>query len=294
MRTLTDLAALAIEGRQTLCKCCGCPAPFIGRVDFNRSCEDGDGQPLPPSGVLVPYYRCGGCGFLFTRFFDHWTHGEFQAHIYNEDYPKVDHDFLSLRAETWVRSLGALLGAAFPRLTVLDWGGGTGRLAEGLRAKGVPRAETWDPFTPAFQAMPQGTFNLVTCIEVLEHLPDPRAGLRKLKSFVSEEGGMILSTVLQPEDMAALGTDWWYLAPRNGHISLFTHRALATLLGELHCELRVFQTHIHFAWSKVPFWMLALAPPPEEARHVVRHGGLRAEPQRGQVGGEVAPHDHRG
>lgn len=255
MRTLTELAARTLAGGKTLCKCCGGLAPLFGDVDFNKGCEDADGSPLPPSGLRVPYYRCGDCGFLFTRFCDHWTYDEFQAHIYNEDYPIVDHDFMSLRAETWIRSLGAFLGKAFPRLSVLDWGGGTGRLAEGLRAKGIPRAETWDPFNPAFQAEPQGTFNLVTCIEVLEHLPDPRLGLRKLMSFVSGDGGMILSTVIQPEGIEAVGTDWWYLAPRNGHLSLFTHQALAALLGEQGCELRVFQEHIHFAWREVPFWM---------------------------------------
>lgn len=254
-RNLLDLAAQAFGGERTLCKCCGGMAPLFGQVDFNKSCEESKGITLPPSRILVSYFRCKGCGFLFTRFFDHWTQEEFQAHIYNEGYAKVDPEYLTVRPDSWIDGISALFGSYFSRISLLDWGGGAGRLAEGLRAKGIHRADTWEPFNPAFQATPEGAFNLLTCIEVLEHLPDPRVGIQNLVHFLPGEGAMILSTMLQPDDIEEIGTRWWYLAPRNGHISLFSRKALEFMLGKQGYHLLVVQPHIHFAWRTVPFYM---------------------------------------
>jgi 2-polyprenyl-6-hydroxyphenyl methylase/3-demethylubiquinone-9 3-methyltransferase len=229
-------------------------APLFGCVDFNKNCEEPNGVCLPPSGILVPYHRCGNCGFLFTRFFDHWTHEEFQAHVYNKDYSQVDPEFQTKRPAGWAENLAMLFHEFLPQISVLDWGGGTGCLAEHLRVKGVREAVTWDPFNPDFQTLPEGVFNLVTCIEVLEHLPDPGAGIRSLARFLPTEGAILLSTLLQPENIVELGTSWWYLAPRNGHISFFTPQGLEALFAGCGLHFMVFKPHVHWAWREVPFF----------------------------------------
>jgi len=259
-RTLPELASLAIDGERTLCKCCMGSSPFFGRVDFNKNCEERNGTVLEPSGIPVPYYRCGACGFLFTRFFDHWTQAEFQAHVYNADYGQVDPEFEAERPESWGKALSGLLGASLAQVSLLDWGGGNGRLAESLRAQGILRAETWEPFNPRFQARPEGEFNLVTCIEVLEHLPDPRAGIRNLVRALAGEGALVISTVPQPADIEAVGAAWWYLAPRNGHISLFTPKALELLLQEHGFGVVAPQSNVFFAWRAMPGFLEAVLP----------------------------------
>jgi 2-polyprenyl-6-hydroxyphenyl methylase/3-demethylubiquinone-9 3-methyltransferase len=248
MRSLADLAAQAFAPDRTSCKCCGGPAPLFGQVDFNKNCEEARGFRLPPSGHLLTYHRCATCGFLFTRGLDHWTQAELEAHVYNEGYAAVDPEYAQARPDGWVEQLAGLFGQEFPRLSVLDWGGGNGRLAEGLRAKGVLRAETYEPFQPAFRTLPEGPFNFITCVEVLEHLPDPRQALGLMAAELPEKSCMLLSTLLQPDDLEAQGTGWWYLAPRNGHISLFSRQALEGLLAERGFRLEVLQPHIHFAW----------------------------------------------
>ena len=235
-------------------------APFFGEVDFQKNCEEHNGLLLPPSGVQVPYYRCGTCGFLFTRFFDHWTQDEFKAHVYNDAYAEVDPDYAATRPESWAKTLADVYAPFLPRMSALDYGGGAGRLAEKLRGTNILRAETWDPFNPAFVAQPEGTFNFITCIEVLEHLPDPKAGMKSLVSHLPGEGAILISTVVQPEDITGIGTKWWYLAPRNGHISLHTARSLAHLLAPLGFNYSPTPfPHVHWAWREVPFFMRGAA-----------------------------------
>lgn len=58
--------------------------------------------------------------------------------------------------------------------TLCDWGAGKGRLAEGL-AKHLPEdveigMTFYDPAVPQWSQVPQGAFDLVTCIDVLEHI----------------------------------------------------------------------------------------------------------------------------
>jgi SAM-dependent methyltransferase len=256
VRSLQQLAELASHPEAALCKCCGGSAVPLGEVDFHKNCEENRGFFLPPSGIPVPYFRCGGCGFLFTPFFDHWSGEEFQAHIYNESYAQVDPDYAAVRPESWGRQIAENFAAFLPRLSVLDYGGGTGRLAATLRERGILRAETWDPFTPAFLAPPEGEFNLVACIEVLEHLPDPAAGMNSLVSHLPGEGALLISTLLQPEDIGRIGVEWWYLAPRNGHISLHTARSLQHLLRPWGFQLGLTKLpHIHWAWRDLPFFL---------------------------------------
>ncbi len=255
VRTLQDLADQAIPGERSICKCCGALAHFFGRVDFQKNCLEPQGVLLPASGIMVPYFRCDGCGFLFTRFFDHWTNQEFQAHIYNEAYAQVDPEYAAQRPESWANVMTTTFQAFLPRISVLDWGGGTGRLAEVLRANGIQRAETWDPFTPAHTAAQEGPFNLISCIEVLEHLPDPKAGIRSLVSHLSGEGAILLSTLIQPETILDIGTDWWYLAPRNGHISLHTAKSLTILFASCGFHHTTVLPHVHWAWRQTPFYL---------------------------------------
>ncbi|MDP2874581.1 MAG: class I SAM-dependent methyltransferase [Holophaga sp.] len=204
---------------------------------------------------MVPYYRCEACGFLFTRFFDHWTDEEFQGHVYNEAYPAVDPEFANVRPTSWAKAITDAFPNHLSEIEALDWGGGTGRLAELLQAHGVRRAETWEPFNLTFAAQPKGDFNLVSCIEVLEHLPDPKAGIRSLVRSLRTEGAVLISTLLQPTNIREIGTAWWYLAPRNGHISLHSAKSLELIFKGQGCHLKTVMPHVHWAWRQVPFYL---------------------------------------
>lgn len=233
------------------CKVCGAPAPLFGVVDFNKSCEDLRHPPLTLSGVPIYYRRCTGCGLVFTDAFDDWAQADFEAHIYNADYVEIDPDYVEARPDGLSAMVTQVFGPMAADLRVLDYGGGNGRFAGTLRAAGF-RCETYDPFTPAFQTRPEGRFNIVTCFETLEHMPRPGEGVSDLAAFLEEPGLVLFTTLLQDSDFEKQGVGWWYLGPRNGHVTLFSKPALTHLWADLGMTVASLDENFHFAFRGDP------------------------------------------
>ena len=229
------------------CKLCSTPSAAIGQVDFNRSCEDVRQAPLPRSGRRVTYHRCPSCALVFTGDFDLWGADEFRRHIYNDGYARVDPDYAVERPAGSAAVIASLLGEACRDIEVLDYGGGNGALAGLLCRDHGMRAVSYDPFDPASQGMPTRRFPLVTCFEVLEHSPDPRATIRAIAGLVQDGGFVLFSTLVQPDDFDRQAMNWWYVAPRNGHVTLFSKQALAAAWAEAGFEIRSHSDNLHRA-----------------------------------------------
>jgi len=236
----------------TSCKVCLTPSALLGTVDFNKNCEEPRGKRLPDAGVPVAYHRCLSCGFVFTTAFDGWSQAEFQRHIYNDGYLEVDPDYPDARPAANVELLAGLFAAGKARLRVLDYGGGNGRLADGLRVRGFAHAATFDPFTPRFATMPAGPFDIVTCFETIEHMPDPVGGIAAIASCLKGEGLIVFSTLVQPPDFDAHGVRWWYVAPRNGHVSIHSRQSLALCWKRAGFALASFNDNLHVACRRLP------------------------------------------
>jgi 2-polyprenyl-6-hydroxyphenyl methylase/3-demethylubiquinone-9 3-methyltransferase len=208
----------------TPCKVCGGKASFFDVVDFNKCCSQADFYCYGQSGVPVTYFRCSNCGFVFTNFFDDWMVGDFARFVYNGDYIKVDGEYAGRRPErdaaTLARRLDGLTG-----LRILDYGSGSGLLAEHLRMQGCDNVISYDPFSSPRR--PDGGFDVVTCFEVLEHTTTPRTTIADIASLLDPGGCVFFSTGIQPQNIGLLRANWWYVAPRNGHASIYTLNALA-------------------------------------------------------------------
>jgi hypothetical protein len=222
----------AATAHQLPCKICAHTSQFFGDCDFNRiSSQTKKTFGQPTSAGKVNYFRCSNCGFIFTNFFDAWTTQQFAEHIYNDDYLSIDTEYAEIRPTINAEVIGSLLGQHKDKITLLDYGGGNGRFAEILRQAGF-QASTYDKFSE-FSDRPTKTFNFLTCFEVMEHTCFPREGVQDLASLIDAKGTLIFSTLLQPDNIQDLGIDWWYIGPRNGHVSLFSKKSLQ-LLFELH------------------------------------------------------------
>lgn len=233
------------------CKCCGQPALLYDLCDFSKNCEELRGKQLPLSGIAIYYYRCGYCGFIFTRDFDQASDAEFRQHIYNDGYIGIDPDYEIVRPEGNARLIGEIFGKQLDRLSVLDYGGGNGTLARLLKEAGVKQAVSYDPFHDPDRPRPQKKYKLVTAFEVIEHVPDPVATFREMAAFLApENSAMLFSTLVQPAEIDALKCRWWYIAPRNGHISIHSSRSLA--LTRLGFTLTSFNANLHLAYRSVP------------------------------------------
>jgi 2-polyprenyl-6-hydroxyphenyl methylase/3-demethylubiquinone-9 3-methyltransferase len=99
---------------------------------------------------------------------------------------------------------------------------------------------------PEHARRPNGKFEIVTCFETLEHLPDPNAGIALILQCLAEPGLVLFSTLLQPPNFGKSGVNWWYVGPRNGHISIFSRRALALAWRRYGYKIHSYNMHIAF------------------------------------------------
>jgi SAM-dependent methyltransferase len=204
------------------CKCCGASAGLYGAVDFNKNCEAGHNRyPLPSAGIPIHYHRCTTCGLIFTVAFDEFSKDDFARHIYNDQYALVDPDYAEARPAANAQMIKQSF-AGTPQLSILDYGGGNGRLAELLRLGGFANAQTYDPFVSISAKLPTQKFQLITSFEVVEHSPTPMATFREMVSLLADDGMILFSTFAQPPEIDQVGLNWWYIGPRNGHVTIYS------------------------------------------------------------------------
>ncbi len=231
------------------CKICGAATELQGCVDAGRSCERHRGRFLPLSGTPVYYHRCLQCGFVFTVAFDAWSSDDFRRNIYNEGYAEADPDYAD---GSRARANAVLTENAMGQLgatRVLDYGGGNGALAAVLRAKGLD-AQSWDPIADRDRPAPAaGTFDLVTALEVFEHTATPLETAAHALSMLRPNGRLFFSTLLM-DGLPRQATDHWYIAPRNGHISLHTRASLHRLFDRLGWTVNCLNHNLHIASRK--------------------------------------------
>ena len=238
------------DSRPAECKVCRGPSLLFGVVDFHKSCVEAQGRKLPLCGYPVYYRRCARCGFSFTDAFDGWTAEEFRRRIYNDDYILVDPDYVEARPAANARLVAESFQASRDSMRILDYGGGSGLLAERLRERGFSAA-SYDPFA-RLDEVPDERFDLITCFEVMEHVPQPRETVAAMVSLLKDDGVILFSTLEQPAEFERVGLNWWYAAPRNGHISLYTPAALACLFKAHGMSVGSFSAVLHIAYGRVP------------------------------------------
>ena len=188
--------------------------------------------------------RCDACGFAFVA--DPWT--DYDA-IYSDAYyagegadPLVDyvyelaHQDETIRRHEW-RGILRRVRSLTPGARWLDYGCGTGGLVTYLRGEGVDAVgfeQGWSVprllergvpiLTPEALDVEAGTFDVVTAIEVIEHVPDPVAELERMRALL-KPGGLLFLTTGNAEPYRDKLLDWRYLTPEI-HISLFEPRTL--------------------------------------------------------------------
>jgi Methyltransferase domain len=160
----------------------------------------------------------------------------------------------------------------------LDYGGGTGLFVRLMRDRG--HDFHWlDPhcanvFALGFEAADDQTFDLVTCFEVAEHLPDPIPVFERL---AARAPAMLLTTELLPATNNRPG-EWHYYAPETGHhVGFFTMTSLQRLAQRLGRHFASDGRMLHAITTKplAPRWLRAAAKR-RRARLLLRLAGQRA------------------
>ena len=242
------------------CKCCRGPSRLYGVVDFNKNGQTRRGKPvLGCAGIPIYYYRCPDCGFIFTTAFDRFSPADFSRWIYNQEYVLVDPDYVSSRPQAGADFLDGLLSPDRPR-RLLDYGSGTGAMAEMLRQRGFPQVECYDPYVGGHSERPSLRYDCLVSIEVVEHSVNPAFTFSDMAGLLDDPGLIIFSTLLQPNDIEQIGLNWWYAAPRNGHVSLHTRKSLSVLLSRLGLQFLSRDDNVHVAFRNLPSFARRFCP----------------------------------
>lgn len=206
------------------------------------------------AGRVFHLRHCGECRFSFVA--DPWTD---YAQIYGREYyegrgadPSVDymtellHPERTVRLYEWrgIRSIVGSLREVTPATRWLDFGCGNGGLVryclEELGCHVVGFEEGWIGEEASARGIPvvgateleamRGTFDVVTMIEVLEHIPDPVDALRRVRSLL-KPGGLLFLTTGNAAPYRGRLPRWRYVVPEV-HVSFFEPETLGLALGK--------------------------------------------------------------
>jgi len=131
-------------------------------------------------------------------------------------------------------------------------------LIENLRTQGY-ELQGFDPYNLDFQKAPKNKFDLCVCFEVFKHCLSFANTQRNLK-FLKDQGILLFSTLLLPQNIETIRISWWYIVPRNGHISIYTACSLQKLTEQLGFTWTFFSSnqnlHLIFKANNPPLKLL--------------------------------------
>jgi hypothetical protein len=153
-------------------------------------------------------------------------------------------------------SMGQHIADAFdgnqPVVRILDFGSGgdPGPTGLALQDRGF-RVFSYDPYRSDSTELPDGCFDIIVAIEVFEHCHDLVALSQFMRDRLCREGLIWIQTMLHPHPTPNNVLRSWYIAPRNGHISIFSLPSLTALFRRVGINV-VVTTEGVFAFKRLP------------------------------------------
>jgi SAM-dependent methyltransferase len=195
--------------------------------------------------------RCPQCGFAFVA-----DPVEDPAAIYSIDYYRgrgadplvdyfyeLDHPERTVRAYEWrgIQRAVAARMALDETTRWLDYGCGNGGLVRHVARHAGCQIAGWDegaivaearsrgiPILQQDELGRDGAYDVITAIEVLEHVPDPRATLARIAGLL-RPGGVFFYTTGNAAPFAQRLSSWSYVVPEL-HVSFYEPRTMERLL----------------------------------------------------------------
>ena len=115
---------------------------------------------------------------------------------------------------------------------VLDFGCGHGLFVDFLKVSGM-ECDGYDLYSTVYKKTPKRNYyNIVTLVEVIEHLSEPFSELDLIRESMMKHGRVYIETSfvnIADEEKIPL-EEFFYIAPQNGHSTIFSHHGLDLLM----------------------------------------------------------------
>lgn len=165
------------------------------------------------------YYECSNCKSLFIPYGidqSNMVGGGFEL----ERNTQQNHE----RLQRFIR-YATIFG------TILDYGCGNGMLVDYCN-KREQECDGYDKFNPKYDKIPNKKYNLVSMVEVIEHTFKPFSEIDEIYNLLLPNGILYIETsfvdIANEENI--LLNDFFYIEPKIGHCTIFSHKGLDILM----------------------------------------------------------------
>lgn len=218
------------------CEFCGGICFLLGSIPFDRN---NAGVPVINS-TPMEYFKCNKCHSITCPEMQRWPSERFAERVYNSDYIKYDPDYTGVRSKNYSEWILKNIAPSMTRgLSHLDYGSGEGHLSKHLQNNSW-NTTFYDPYS--MPSEPNGIYNIITAIEVVEHSTNIRETFAQIRKYLAKNGVLLFSTLLADKDK---GLDWWYIGARNGHISIASEDAMKILAKEMGMRFKSIGPNMH-------------------------------------------------
>jgi SAM-dependent methyltransferase len=150
-----------------------------------------------------------------------WTPEKISQKCYNDVYVQYDPDFISPNGGRTNMMFNYVSQKYNKNIFHLDYGSGEGFLTKRLNEIGYMNSYCYDPFHHPNKEILNKKFDLITCVEVVEHSYNINEVFKLFYDLLNPNGELIITTLFRNQELL---DDWWYCAPRVGHILFFEEK----------------------------------------------------------------------
>ncbi|MEM7057801.1 MAG: methyltransferase domain-containing protein [Pseudomonadota bacterium] len=172
------------------------------------------------------YWRCDHCQARWLDPSDHLSLDQEHAHYLNHQNRVDDPAYRRFLA----RLAKPLMGVLPSGSKGLDFGCGPGPALAAMLTEAGHSTALWDPFFQPDAAALNGTYDFVTCTEVLEHLADPAGTFALFDRLLRPGGWLGLMTCFQTDDAAF---DGWHYRKDPTHVVFYRAETIAFIADRL-------------------------------------------------------------
>jgi 2-polyprenyl-3-methyl-5-hydroxy-6-metoxy-1,4-benzoquinol methylase len=182
------------------------------------------------------FFKCPVCYLLFTN---ETANEEDAEKHYKGQWEESGPEFWKKQVD---QLLTATEGFGVQPKKILDFGSGSGAITEELRSRGYD-VTPLEPMIHGYlkdRSYPDGMFNVIYGVEVIEHILDLCGELKELARVLEPSGAMFFSTILTDSFIDKPGAEEvfskWFYKDDQTHVSFFCDDSLALLADRVGCD----------------------------------------------------------